>query len=213
MRLHQLKILWQKVPVDYYDRGLKENLGQRLWHTQKMVVLRRVVKDLSPKKILDIGTNSGALTTKIARLFPGAATTGIDVYEKAIKYARCQHSQIRFLVADAQKLPFQNKTFDLIFCVETLEHVVSPPKVLQEIKRCLKNSGSAVISMDSGSFLFNLIWFFWTKFGRGRVWQGAHLWQFNRKKLKEMILKEKLFIDKEIISHLGMAVTFRVKKR
>lgn len=206
-----LRSIWKNVPVDYYERGIKENLGQRLWHQQKLAVIKKAAAGLHPKKILDIGSNGGTLTAKMTKIFPRARIIGIDIYREGVEHAQRKYPYLKFEVGDAQKLPFKNKSFDLILCLETIEHLISPQKALREIKRCLKPNGAAIISMDSGNFLFNSIWFFWTRFGRGRVWRGSHLWRLNRQKLKKMILNEKFEIKKEVVSHLGMAVTFRIK--
>lgn len=208
-----LRKIWKSVPVDYYDRGIKENLGQRLWHQQKLAAIKKATAGLHPKQILDIGSNSGALTAKIAKIFPRAKMIGLDIHRESVEYAKKKYPHLKFEVADAQKLPFKNKSFDLILCLETIEHLVLPRKALREIKRRLKPNGTVIISMDSGNFLFNFIWFFWTRFGRGKVWHGSHLWRLNRQKLKKMILAEEFKIEKEISSHLGMAVTFRIKTR
>lgn len=207
----KLEEIWQKVPVDYYEKGIKTNIGQKWWHKHKFLSTESISSDLNPSKILDVGSNGGNLTAQIAKIFPQAECWGIDIYPQAIKYAQKKYPKIHFRVADAQALPFKNSLFDLMFCLETLEHVVSPSKVLKEIKRCLKRGGRAIISMDTGTQLFRMIWFFWTKFGRGKVWQDSHLYGFNYQRLKKMILAEGFLIEREIISHLGMAVTFRVR--
>jgi len=209
----ELQTIWEKTPVDYYEKGIKNNFGQKYWHHKKYQIIEQVVKESKPTIILDIGCHSGDLTARIANLFPNAQTYGVDVYEKAIKGARKKFPKIIFLVADAQKLPFPKNTFDLILCSETLEHVVFPQKVLKEIKRCLKDGEIAIISMDSGSFMFNLIWFLWTHFGKGKVWAGSHLSKFNRHKLKKMITQSGFLIKEEIISHFGMSVTFKLMKK
>jgi len=208
----ELKQIWQKVPVDYYEKGIKINIGQRLWYTTKLATIKKISGDLRPLRILDIGSNGGNLTAKIAKFYPKAKIFGIDIYDKAVKYAQKKYPGVHFQTADAQRLPFRNESFDLIFCLETLEHIVSPSKALKEIKKCLKKDGRAIISMDTGNFFFNLIWFFWTRVGRGRVWQDSHLHRFNYQKLKKKIIDEGFLIEKEIISHLGMEVTFRIKK-
>lgn len=208
-----LESIWNKVPVDYYEVGIARNIGQKLWHECKFTAIKSLVSGMYPKKILDIGSNSGILTSKIAGLFPCAQIYGVDVYGKVVKYAQSKYLNIDFKIADAQSLPFKDKEFDLIFCLETLEHVESPLKALREIKRCLTSSGHAVISMDSGSFLFNIIWFFWTKIGGGKVWQDSHLYHFNKKKLKKMIISEGFVVDGEVISHFGMAITLRIKNK
>jgi len=207
----ELNKIWAKVPVDYYEKGTKNNWGQRIWHNQKLRVVKKLVENTSPKWVLDIGSNGGDLTAKIKTIFPKARMIGVDVYKEAIDYAKKRYPEVEFRVGDAQKLPFEKGKFDIILCLETLEHLACPQKALTEIKRCLKPNGLAVVSMDSGSLLFNIIWFFWTKFGRGKVWTGSHLTKFNKTSLGKMILDQGFLIDKEIVSHLGMAVTFRIK--
>lgn len=205
----KLKDIWSQVPPDYYDRG---NLLQKLWHNRK---LNQVIK-LLPKqkgggrlKVLDIGCNSALLTNAVSEVLKRSKITGLDSYKGAIDFARSKYSHINFVVADAHKLPFKDKSFDIIICTETLEHVVDPKKSLEEMVRVLKADARAIISMDSGSPLFHLIWRVWTK-GRGKVWQNAHLHEFNAKILEQLIKGSGFKIQKKIKSHLGMAVTFLV---
>lgn len=209
----KLQAIWRQVPVDYYEQGIKKNLGQKLWHQTKYLTIRKLSEDLRPEKVLDIGSNGGNLTAKIAQLFPKAKVCGVDVYEDVVRYAQQRYPKIRFLVADAQSLPFKAKEFDLIFCLETLEHIAQPRQTLREIQRCLKDNGQVIISMDSGSTIFNLIWFFWTRFGRGKVWRGSHLWKFNRRSLMRMIEEEGFQIEREIRSSLGMVTTLMISKK
>lgn len=202
----RLKKIWAQVPADYYDEGIKKNMLQKIWHGTK---LRQILKILpkDAEKILDIGCSSGVLTAQIAKALPKSKVTGLDSYDKAIIFARAKYPKITFVVADAHKLPFGNKSFDLIICTETLEHVIDPGKVLSEMQRVLKKNGRAIISMDSGSLLFRSAWYFWTK-TKGKVWKDAHLHEFNAQILEDLIIRSKFRIKKKIFSHLGMAITF-----
>ena len=202
----RLKRIWAQVPANYYDEGIKKNIFQKIWHGTKLAqILKILPKDA--EKILDIGCSSGVLTAQIAKALPKSRITGLDSYDKAIIFARAKYPKITFVVADAHKLPFGNKSFDLIICTETLEHVIDPGKVLSEMQRVLKKNGRAIISMDSGSLLFRSAWYFWTK-TKGKVWKDAHLHEFNAQILEDLIKKSKFRITKKISSHLGMAVTF-----
>lgn len=207
-RLPQKKLesIWAQVPANYYDLGITKNPLQRAWHTRK---ISQVVKLLppNPQKVLDVGCSSGVLTAAIAKALPQSKVTGLDSYRKAIILAQTKYPHITFIVGDAHKLPFKNKVFDLVICTETLEHLVDPAAALGEIRRVLAPGGRAIISMDSGSLLFKIVWFVWTK-TKGRVWRNAHLHEFNAKILESLIKNAGFRIIKKTTSHLGMAVTF-----
>lgn len=204
----KLAQIWAQVPTNYYDLGIAKNPLQRAWHTQKISQVAKLLpKD--PKKVLDVGCSSGVLTAEIAKALRRSKVTGLDSYRKAIIFARSKYPHIAFIVGDAHKLPFKNKVFDLVICTETLEHLVDPAKALLEIRRVLVPDGRAIISMDSGSLLFKIIWFFWTK-TKGQVWRDAHLHEFNAKILEDLIKSCGFKITKKTTSHFGMAVTFLV---
>lgn len=205
----RLKEIWAQVPADYYDQGIQKNLFQKMWHTRKLAE----VLDLLPKKaktnhkILDVGCSSAVLTAEVSKKLPKSKVTGLDSYKAAIDFAKKKYPHINFVTADAHKIPFKDKTFDILICTETLEHVVDPKGVLLEMKRVLKNNGEAIISMDSGSLPFRIIWYFWTK-SKGKVWEDAHLHEFSAKLLENLIKEAGFRIKKKNMSHFGMSVTF-----
>lgn len=212
MQKNQLEKIWQQVPADYYEKGMKKNILQRFWHSQKILNIKQMIGN-NPRDILDIGCASGYVCAEIKNLFPKAKVTGIDASETFIKFAKKTHKGVDFLAADGHNMPFKDKTFDLIVCTEVLEHVVEPKKILAEAKRCLKNNGELIVSMDSGSFLFSLIWFFWTKLGRGKVWKDAHIHTFKGNSLKKMLESVGFKIKEGKKSHFGMAIFLKAQKQ
>ncbi|MBI5465534.1 class I SAM-dependent methyltransferase [Candidatus Gottesmanbacteria bacterium] len=210
MTIRDLEIIWNQVPPGYYEQGIVKNFLQKLWHERKWTILRKMINK-NYHHILDIGCASGWLTARVAEILPKSVVSGVDVSRKMIRYAQERHPGIDFIYADAHHLPFANDYFDLIICTETLEHVVDPLRVLSEIRRCLRFDGEAIISMDTSSPLFKLIWFFWVK-TKGKVWDNAHLHEFNKAELKDFFKKAKLGIKEEKISHLGMEMTFKLTK-
>lgn len=197
----------KKVPVDYYDHT---NPVQNLWHTRKFNSLKEIIGISKYNQILDIGCAGGTLTKKISEICTGQITA-IDAFDKAINHARKRHPNINFLVADAHKLPFKSNYFDLIVSYETIEHLVNPPKALKEIHRVLKKDGQTIIAMDSGSLLFRIIWLFWEN-TKGKIWQGAHLHPFHHNELEKVIKKAGFKVRQKKFTHLGMEVTFILKK-
>lgn len=210
---NNLEEIWKQVPPDYYQTGFKDNLFQKIWHTWKWDSMEKLFKELDtkPLKLLDIGCASGFLTSQIAAFFTSSKVFGVDSYKEAIKFGRKSYPNIKFKFADAHKLPFKKESFDLITCIETLEHLENPKGAISEIHRCLKNHGRALIGQDTDNLLFKIIWIFWTK-TRGKVWQNSHLHPHGPNSLEQLIKKCGFRIINRRFSHLGMEIFFMVEK-
>ncbi len=119
--------------------------------------------DLKGKRVLDIGCGGGILTEAIAR--EGAEVTGIDQGEKVIKIAKL-HSLESQLDIDYQQINIENfikknkHKFDVITCLEMLEHVPDPASVIKACSQILKPDGKlflSTINRNPKSFLFAII--------------------------------------------------------
>lgn len=208
---HKLYNIWNKVPPDYYQKGTKKNIFQKIWHGLKIRSVKGIIKDYKFNNCLDIGCASGYMLSQIAQVYPHAQYHGIDVYDEAIDFAKKNYPDINFQVAFAERLPFKENTFDLIIFYETIEHVENPFLSLKESKRILKKDGKLILAMDSGNWLFKSVWMIWEN-TYGKVWQGAHLNPFHHNSLEKFIKKAGLKIKKKFFTHLGMEVTFVLKK-
>lgn len=209
-----LEKIWHQVPVDYYQTGIKNNLPQKIWHTRKLKTVLELIgsSGVKPKNILDVGCASGWILSKISEKYPKVQCTGIDVYKKAIEYGQKLYKNLRLISVDAHKLPFKNKSFDLVICTEVLEHVMSPEKVLKEINRVLRDDGSAIIEIDTGNIPFRLIWYWWTNMRKG-VWRNSHVHTFNTKILEDMIKNSGFIITQKKVFNYTMAVAFCLSKK
>ena len=96
---------------------------------------------LSEKKVLDVGCGGGILAESMAR--HGAQVTGIDMGEAPLEIARL-HGLESGLIADYQQTTaeeFAEKypaRFDVVTCMEMLEHVPDPSSVVQACYRLVK---------------------------------------------------------------------------
>jgi len=125
----------------------------------------------------------------------------VDISVKSLAYNLTKRPQFDVAVGDAEELPFRDATFDAIFCSEVMEHIEEPEKMLAEVKRCLAPKGYAVVMVPAETPLFKFLWFFWTKFGKGKVWDHAHVQDFGGKSLDRVVknagfrvLKDKRFL-------------------
>ena len=107
--------------------------------------IQHIIKKLNiqpNQKILDIGCGGGILTEPLARL--GAKVCGIDENENAIKVAT-DHAKKNKLNIDYKKMSFDkinfSKKFDVIVCMEVLEHLYDVDMLVSKVSQILKPSG------------------------------------------------------------------------
>lgn len=207
----QLVKIWNQVPVDYYQKEIANNHLKRFWHTEKVNTFKKLIKGRKFKRILDVGSASGRMANEISKIFPEAKITGVDAYKRAIDYGNRVYPHIQFKVADAHKLPFKSGIFDLIICYEVIEHLVDPLTALKEMKRVLSKDGRLIVAMDSGNWLFRIVWWISEK-TISSVWQNAHLHPYKHRELEKVIKESGLKIVRKRFSHFSMEVSFLLRK-
>ena len=77
----------KNIPSDYYDQGIRNNFWQRYFHKRRFKVIERILKEIKPEKVLDIGCHAGTLTTLIHQ-WTGADTFAVDLSGEAIRSRR-----------------------------------------------------------------------------------------------------------------------------
>lgn len=105
-----------------------------------------LVKNFSPNYVLDVGCARGYLVKSFREM--GVNSFGIDISADAIKSSPTSVTKYLTRVdITKEKLPFDSATFDLVTCLETLEHLPSVGFTMSEIKRVLKpNKGYLFMS-------------------------------------------------------------------
>ena len=105
--------------------------------------------------VLDVGCGEGIHLRKIS----SSITKGIgfDIASSKIRKAKTASKQIKnvvFIICDAEFIPFRKRIFDVIFCLEVLEHIPNYKKTLLEIKRVSKISVYIILSIPTSSTLW-----------------------------------------------------------
>ncbi len=102
--------------------------------------------DSDEKRALDIGSGIGILT-KIASS-KGYISFGIDVDEEKIELAKGLdgNRHVEFKVGNAYDLDYPDNFFDLVLCLEIIEHLSNPERALDEIYRCIRPNGCLIVS-------------------------------------------------------------------
>ena len=119
---------------------------------------------LEGKKILDVGCGGGILAEALSEL--GANVTGIDASENTIGVAKSHSksisSNVRFIQNTIEEFIASNpeEKFDVITCLEMLEHVPSPGEIIKNCSDILKKDGDiffSTINRNPRSYLFAVI--------------------------------------------------------
>lgn len=118
---------------------------------------------LAGKRALDVGCGGGILTEAMARA--GAKVTGIDLSEKALSVARLHQLEsgveVDYRLVATEALATEAPAgFDVVTCMELLEHVPDPGSVVAACARLVKPGGVAVfstINRNAKAYLFAVI--------------------------------------------------------
>ncbi|MGD2187003.1 MAG: bifunctional 2-polyprenyl-6-hydroxyphenol methylase/3-demethylubiquinol 3-O-methyltransferase UbiG [Desulfobacterales bacterium] len=129
------------------------------------------------KSVLDVGCGGGILAEAMASL--GAKVTGIDMGDTALEVARL-HSSESGLEVDYQQATVEQfakifpERFDVVTCLELLEHVPDPASVVEACKTVVKTGGDvffATLNRNLKSFVFAIIG---AEYILGLVRKGTH---------------------------------------
>lgn len=114
----------------------------------KRAYSKRIFKDMPPKakgRLLDIGTGSGFMVMDAAKY--GMVSVGLDISKDSISLCRmlakreltaAELKRAKFIVGDAENLPFKTKEFDRVVSIALLEHLQNDKKAIKEIARVTK---------------------------------------------------------------------------
>ena len=119
--------------------------------------------NLNESKVLDVGCGGGILTESMAQ--KGAIVTGIDMAEKPLAVAKLHQvesgTDVEYLQSTAEDLADQRDgQYDVVTCLEMLEHVPSPAAVTDACSRLVRPGGDvffSTINRNPKSFLFAII--------------------------------------------------------
>jgi len=101
-------------------------------------------------RVLDVGTGSGRIALRLARLNPELEIEGIDLSKSMLQLARenaaaARISNVRFVEGDAKSIPYDDHSFDLVICHQLLHQLPDPVLAVREINRVAKVEGAILI--------------------------------------------------------------------
>lgn len=113
----------------------------------------KLLKGRERGRALDIGTGPGQIVVKLARRLTRWKFVGVDRSPKMIDQAQADLAaagtlfagRVEFQVADGNRLPFPDQSFDLVLCNSVLHHLAEPEKLLTEIARLVSARGAILV--------------------------------------------------------------------
>jgi len=138
-------------------RPLHEINPLRLGH------IERLAGGLAGKRVLDVGCGGGILAEAMA--MRGAQVTGIDLAEKPLKVAMLHGmesaSGVNYRLVAAEALALEApESFDVVTCMEMLEHVPDPASIVRACAQLVRPGGAvffSTINRNPKSFMFAIV--------------------------------------------------------
>ena len=164
---------------------IEKNIYEKLYHLEThlwwfesrrsiiMYLIRNIIKPQRKLKILDIGCGTGS---EIDFFTEFGEITGIDSSKEAINLCLKRGLEKKVIEANAEKLSFPDEIFDLILCLDVLEHIQYPEFAIAEISRLLKKEGFVVLTVPAFAWL-------WSEHDK----VSGHFKRYNIKELKSIL--------------------------
>ena len=100
----------------------------------------------APRRTLDLGTGTGSVARLVATRFPEAEVVGVDISGRMLDEARrnTDSAKVTYRLADAERLPFENGSFDLV----TLGNMIP---FFDELARVVAPGGRVLFAFSGGA--------------------------------------------------------------
>jgi SAM-dependent methyltransferase len=148
-------ILEQEAMYDlpYHWFPARNKIANFEWSERRRIVFELIEQHItqSVESYLDVGCGDGRWTYEITEHFGPVRSYGIDILRRATRFAKILAPAIMFQTYNGRTLPFPNECFDLISCIEVLEHVEDDweEEFLAEQHRVLRSTGVLLLTTPS----------------------------------------------------------------
>lgn len=151
-----------------------------------------------PLKVVELGCGEGYSTARLHKMLPESAQFSASEYVgKLVPKAQELNPKVKVIEESVYELTHKDKTFDVVFLLEVLEHLDYPDKALEEIGRVLKDDGVLILgvpreplwrmlNMARGKYLKD----FGNTIGHLNHWSARGLVEYTSKHFGTVVAKE-----------------------
>jgi len=153
----------------------------------------------SVERILDIGCGDGKVAEQLKKLGLSQGIYGVDMDEKLLNKAKEKGIEVYRVDLENEKLPFPDNFFDVVLCIDVIEHIVNIYHLLSEIKRVLKSNGFLIVSTPNVRFIYHIIRlilgygpktsFNPSEYYGADLYDGGHVHYFTIKDLRNLLIR------------------------
>lgn len=153
-------LFWNKIFSQRINRKYEEGKFIQRKFDEIVRIISKIMKKKKKLTVLDVGIGLGLLEKEIIKKRGrNISLFGIDISKVAVETAK-KEVPGSFQIGSVLKIPFRSKLFEVVICLEVLEHI--PPykvfRALSELKRVIKDDGILIVSVplnENLEFLHN----------------------------------------------------------
>lgn len=132
-----------------YKKGdIRDNIRLYCW----------VISLINPRpltRLLDVGCGVGCLLSEATKR--NITSYGLDISYESLLRTKSILPEIEVCVADGEKIPFKNNSFDTVVSLGSIEHFSRPEEGVKEIARVLKVKGRAALILPNSFYLEDIL--------------------------------------------------------
>jgi 2-polyprenyl-3-methyl-5-hydroxy-6-metoxy-1,4-benzoquinol methylase len=153
--------------------------------------IREIVAELRPGSVLDAGCGEGETIARLDGLLP-ARVAAVDLNPEAVEFTARRFPAVEVTRESVLELPFADGAFELVVCLEVLEHLGDPRAAIAELARV---SNRAVVVSVPHEPWFRLGSLLRGKYIRGLGNHPDHVNHWNRASLRPLLESEFQLIE------------------
>jgi SAM-dependent methyltransferase len=158
---------------------LGDDLGELLGHRipddhSRQVLADHYAERLRARRVLDLGCGTGDSVDLFRSVDPAVSWVGADIDDSAEVAARTR-TDADFVTFDGRRLPFDDGSFELVYCKQVLEHVDHPRELVAEAARVLSPGGHLAGSTSQLEAFHSRSTLNWTPYGFMKIAEDAGL--------------------------------------
>jgi SAM-dependent methyltransferase len=159
------ELLGGRIPFDHSRQVLADHYAGRLLGARDAA---------DPPRVMDLGCGAGDSVDLFRAADPAVRWVGVDIEESPEVAARMR-TDAEFVTFDGRRLPFEDASFDLVYCKQVLEHVDHPRELVAEAARVLTPGGHLAGSTSQLEAFHSRSTLNWTPYGFTKIAEDAGL--------------------------------------